>query len=1317
VTTVTESVRTPYKGLSPFDDSELDALLFFGRERETEIVTANALASRLTVLYGPSGVGKSSLLRAGVLRSTRKLAESEPLAVAYFSSWSVDPVAAIEEAVRGALAEALGGDPGDAPGDLVDRFDAWTAALGGELCLVLDQFEELFLYHEEGELLEVLPELVTRPGLRVNVVLGIRDDELAKLDIFKARIPILFSNYLRLDLLERNGARAAILGPLERYNELEGRDVTIEPALVEVVLEEVAAGRIDPARAVRGGVAAETVEDHSRVETPYLQLVMQKLWEVERERHSDVLRLATLAELGGAQRVVEDHLQHAMDALTPSQRDVAAGMFDHLVTPSGAKIAHGAADLASFAHVAEADVQPVLSSLARERILRPTGENGQAGNRYEIYHDVLAGAVLAWRAQHEAQAALERERAESRRRQHRLAILVGVVLAAFAVMSALAAYALSQRGTARHATSIALAQRKVAVDALHREQLQKKQVKGLNGRLTHSLRTQEQLSSAVARQNKDLEDKNAQLAAKQEQLQQQNEQLAANKTQLQQQNEQLAANKTQLQQQNEELQAQTRIATDQQHKAEHETQVAKQQTHAANEATFAAVQQRSEAIKQRNRADAQTIKAKRATHAAKVERDKALAAEQTTKADELLARALAELRTDPQQSVKDAFDSTDFRSLPQTEPVLRSSLQAMNMLAELPARGAVSQTAYSRDGRRIAVADRAGDVRIFDVASTKRLASIPTAAPLNGIAWAPDGRTIATAGSDGETRVWSLDAPQSPTHVLDQGGPVRSVAFSPDGRLVLSAGGNDARLWDAASGVKLHTLPLPRPARAATFSRDGSLILTVENSPTARVWNAVDGMPVTTLTQRAEITSAAFSPDGKLIVTGSRDATGRTWDSSTGVPQATLEGHSGQIVAVAFSPAGNRVATGSVDGQARVWNLAGIPVGIIDGATSSIVSVAFSPDGQSVVAASSDGNAITWGHGQIKQFLVGQHGPLRMAVYSPDGATVATAGADSVRLWEPYGEGRFRGIHAFKGVATAITFDPSGRYLASGGADGTVVVERAGGRPVRTITIGSPVVALKWAQDDDLLVASRDGNARLYRNGAGSPAVTIAHGSQLVGAALRDDGKVVATAGTDGVVRLWTAAGRLVRPLPAVATLGAVALDPKGGLLAAASGKLVIVYDARTGHELVSLPGHSDTVTGLAFSPDGKQVASSSRDHDARVWDLTAVRSGTIHDKVLHGHTAFVSGVAYSADGRWLATAGPLKAGIWAPGETDLPKSFLQYVRGNQAPITSVAFSPRGWRLAAAGRDGSVRVFDCRLCGRLPQLKSYARARLAALQR
>jgi len=144
------TLGSPYKGLSAFEDSPVDALLFFGRERETEVVVANVLASRLTVLYGPSGVGKSSLLRAGVARELRRLAETDPLAVVVVSSWAGDPVPAIEEAARAAVADALGADPGDASGSLSDRLDAWTAALGGELVLLLDQLEEAFLYHPRG---------------------------------------------------------------------------------------------------------------------------------------------------------------------------------------------------------------------------------------------------------------------------------------------------------------------------------------------------------------------------------------------------------------------------------------------------------------------------------------------------------------------------------------------------------------------------------------------------------------------------------------------------------------------------------------------------------------------------------------------------------------------------------------------------------------------------------------------------------------------------------------------------------------------------------------------------------------------------------------------------------------------------------------------------------------------------------------------------------------------------------------------------------------------------------------------------------------
>src|SRR5207237_6779820 len=124
-----------------------------------------------------------------------------------------------------------------------------------ELHLLLDQFEEYLLYHGlEGPLSEALPELLRRPGLRVNVLLALRDDTLAELDEFAGRIPELFGNLLRLDRLDREAGRAAILGPLARYGELTGEQFGAEETLVEAVLDEAST--------------------EAGVEAPYLELVL-----------------------------------------------------------------------------------------------------------------------------------------------------------------------------------------------------------------------------------------------------------------------------------------------------------------------------------------------------------------------------------------------------------------------------------------------------------------------------------------------------------------------------------------------------------------------------------------------------------------------------------------------------------------------------------------------------------------------------------------------------------------------------------------------------------------------------------------------------------------------------------------------------------------------------------------------------------------------------------------------------------------------------------------------------------------------------------
>ena len=216
------SAESPYRGLASFGDNERDARLFFGRERETEIVTANLMASRLTVLYGSSGVGKSSLLRAGVSRRLRGDSDSGAgrHIVAVCSSWSGDPLSAVSDAVAAEVSRAIGQSIGAPPGtSLADQLEEWCGLLDGEIYVVLDQLEEYVLYHgadRGGPLADALADVVARPSLRVGVLLGIRDDALAQLDAFKVRVPALFANLLRVDHLSRDAGRQAILGPWPR---------------------------------------------------------------------------------------------------------------------------------------------------------------------------------------------------------------------------------------------------------------------------------------------------------------------------------------------------------------------------------------------------------------------------------------------------------------------------------------------------------------------------------------------------------------------------------------------------------------------------------------------------------------------------------------------------------------------------------------------------------------------------------------------------------------------------------------------------------------------------------------------------------------------------------------------------------------------------------------------------------------------------------------------------------------------------------------------------------------------------------------------
>jgi TIR domain/Domain of unknown function (DUF4062) len=414
----------PYVGLVPFDES--DAPYFFGRQRECEVVVAHLTASRLTLLYAASGVGKSSVLRAGVLPQLQQIAresyEDKELgvpdaAVAYVREWSLDPLDTIATAVLDAVSRVPGADPVEMRGPprlgVPWLREVLQRSRVAAVYLVLDQFEEYFLYHpndrREDELTGALGDIVSDRDLPVNVLLSIREDALAALDRFKGRVPRVYDNYWRLVHLGRDAAREAIEGPLDRYNQVvpPGSAMTVQDELTEALLDQVRIGHLVVApEGVASGGAADGRED---IEAPYLQLVLIRLWEAERASGSSVLRRSTLDKLGGAQTIVQTHLQTVMDGLSPEQIEVAAEVFRYLVTTSGLKIALTAENLADLSGVPVSSVRELLQSLSagRQNILRPVpppaGVPGPP--RYEIVHDVLGTAVLDWRRQYLAQRA------------------------------------------------------------------------------------------------------------------------------------------------------------------------------------------------------------------------------------------------------------------------------------------------------------------------------------------------------------------------------------------------------------------------------------------------------------------------------------------------------------------------------------------------------------------------------------------------------------------------------------------------------------------------------------------------------------------------------------------------------------------------------------------------------------------------------------------------------------------------------------------------------------------------------------------------
>jgi len=422
---------SPYVGLRPFTEEERK--YFFGRERDQRVVEGNLYAARLSVLYGTTGVGKSSILLAGLVPRVRS---SGHAVVVVFREWQG---AGFLEALKHAVAETAAkaaGKPVESYESLPldELVEAVAKELGRPVFVVLDQFEEYFVNHPPGEngdspFEAELARAVNRREVEAAFLMSLREDSLASLDRFRKRIPRLLGNTLRLSHLSKDDAERAIREPLRVWNEERGAKAEIEDELVDELLDDVGVGSAkwlltggDDERQRR---AAANVDDG--VETPFLQLVLERLWADSGGDASRVLRAETYRALGRAPGIVRRHFEEVLSAMSPEQRELCARFFDRLVTPSGGKIAYPIADLEKVAGELAPLVPATVKALRDGRILQEVQLPDYRG--VEIFHDILGPAVLEWQRRLDE----ERRRAEARRKRRRrlltFALVVGTAVA------------------------------------------------------------------------------------------------------------------------------------------------------------------------------------------------------------------------------------------------------------------------------------------------------------------------------------------------------------------------------------------------------------------------------------------------------------------------------------------------------------------------------------------------------------------------------------------------------------------------------------------------------------------------------------------------------------------------------------------------------------------------------------------------------------------------------------------------------------------------------------------------------------------------
>jgi WD40 repeat protein len=406
----------------------------------------------------------------------------------------------------------------------------------------------------------------------------------------------------------------------------------------------------------------------------------------------------------------------------------------------------------------------------------------------------------------------------------------------------------------------------------------------------------------------------------------------------------------------------------------------------------------------------------------------------------------------------------------------------------------IDAVAWSPDGRRLATGSRDRCARIWDATDRTMLAIMRGHGDsVRGVAWAPDGRRLATASYDRTCMVWDAQTGEELATLRGHDGWVFAVGWSPDGTTVATAAQDRvARIWDPTRGDELAVWTgHAGDVKAVEWAPDGTRIATGSRDGTARIWRVDDGAELLCLRgHREDVRGLAWSRDGATLATASYDGTIRLWDSDTGCVRAVLRGHRRWVFSVAWSPDGSRLVTGSQDGTVRIWPAPGAAGAaaaaiVLYGHEDDVRSVAWSGDGALVASGARDRTVRIWtAVGEPLVVLRGHEGEVNAIAWSPREQLLATASQDrTVRLWRPPASTPVAVLSGHEGDVRGIAWSPDGDRFATGSQDRTTRIWHGRQWIELAVLHGHRdwVESLTWSPDGTrIATASRDRTVRLW---------------------------------------------------------------------------------------------------------------------------------------------------------------------------------------------------------------------------------------------